>query len=174
MRPSLLTGKPDNHFDHVVMIRRFQEFSGTSRNKPYRRKKSALKRQLSDFLSSVSPSNCVPYCTSDVIITFLISRDKLSRTVVHTKQRQVKQNCTSYSIELTCLLLLPHVFGCLVAGNALDHFQQHWPFARFSLTSRHTPALKSIVSLFGRNRPLGNIILYVPRQFSCFSRSLLS
>ena len=86
MRPSLLTGKPDNHFDHVVMTRRFQEFSGTSRNKPFRRRlKSALKRQLSDFLTFLSPSNCVPYCTLDVIIKFLISRDKLNITVVHTQ-----------------------------------------------------------------------------------------
>ena len=63
----------------------FQEFSDAASNKPYQRQKSALERQLSDFLASLSPPKCVPSCTSDDVIKFLISRDKTGRTVVHTQ-----------------------------------------------------------------------------------------
>ena len=72
-------GKPDKHTDHVGISRRFQEFSDAARNKLYQRQKSALERQLSDFLASLCPPKCVSSCTSDDIIKFLISRDNTLR-----------------------------------------------------------------------------------------------
>ena len=112
-------GKPNKHMDHVGISRRFQEFSDAASNKPYQRQKSALERQLSDFLASLSPPKCVSSCTSDDVIKFLISRDKTGRTVVHTQScLRVSCNCPSR----------------LAAGSVdslLGHFQQYWPFARF-------------------------------------------
>ena len=65
-------------------------------NKPYQRQKSALERQLSDFLASLPPPKCVSSCTSDDVIKFLISRDKTGRTVVHTQScLRVNCNCPS-------------------------------------------------------------------------------
>ena len=89
-------GKPNKHIDHVGISRRFQEFSDAASNKPYQRQKSALERQLSDFLASLTPPKCVSSCTSDDAIKFLISRDKTGRTVVHTQScLRVSCNCPS-------------------------------------------------------------------------------
>ena len=113
------TGKPNKHIDHGGISRRFQEFADASRNKPYQRQKSALERQLSDFLASLSPPKRVSSCTSDDIIKFLISRDKSGRTVVHT------QSCPRV------VLAFGRWLDRLVAREAQGHFQQYWPFARF-------------------------------------------
>jgi len=107
-RTSLVkAGKPNKNIDHVGISKRFQEFSDAARNKPYQRQKSALERQLSDFLASLSPPMYVSSCTSDDVIKFLISRDKTGRTVVHSQScPRVGCNCTSRSAAFSIDSLL--------------------------------------------------------------------
>ena len=88
-------GKPNKHIDHVGISRRFQEFSDAASNKPYQRQKSALERQLSDFLASF-PSEVRFFLYFGNVIKFLISRDKTGRTVVHTQScLRVSCSCPS-------------------------------------------------------------------------------
>ena len=80
--------------NHTRISRRFQEFSGTLRAKPYQRQRSALEQQFSDFLVSLSPPKCISSCTSDDVIKFLISKDSSGRTVVHSQLfPKVSCNC---------------------------------------------------------------------------------
>ena len=123
-------GKPNKHIDHVSISRRFQEFSDAASNKPYQRQKSALERQLSDFLASLSPPKGVSSCTSDDVIKFLISRDKTGRIVVHTQScLRVSCDCPSRlaagSVDsLLGKLALRAIFnniGCSRDSNPVAH-----------------------------------------------------
>lgn len=71
--------------DHASLDLRFKEFLATSKAKPYQRQKSALERQLADFLASMRPPKRLTSCTSDDIIKFLISKDTAGRTLVHSQ-----------------------------------------------------------------------------------------
>ena len=51
--------------------------------RPYQRQKTALEKQLSAFLSSISPPKTISSCTPDDTIKFLIYKDKSGRTAIH-------------------------------------------------------------------------------------------
>ena len=72
------------HVDEAAIQARFQEFQSIMRSNPYKRQKSALELQLSQFLSALSPPRTVTSCTANDILKFLISKDKSGRTVVHS------------------------------------------------------------------------------------------
>ena len=62
--------------------------------KPYQRRKSALRRELLNFLASLSPPRDVSSCTSEEIVKFLISKDKSRKTVLHSRScSEVHCNC---------------------------------------------------------------------------------
>ena len=143
-------GKPNKHIDHVGISRRFQEFSDAASNKPYQRQKSALERQLSDVLASLSPPKCVSSCTSDDVIKFLISRDKTGRTVVHA------QSCLRVSCNCPSRLAAGSVDSLLGKLRAIFN----------NIGRSRSFMLRSILSAYGRNRPLE--LFYLPRQSRCF------
>ena len=76
---------PTKAVDHAEIAKRFQEFSDVFKAKPYQRQKSALERELLDFLASLSPQRDISSCTSEEIVKFLISKDKSGRTVLHSR-----------------------------------------------------------------------------------------
>ena len=76
---------PTRAVDHAEIAKRFQEFSDVFKAKPYQRQKSALERELLDFLASLSPQRDISSCTSEEIVKFLLSKDKSGRTVLHSR-----------------------------------------------------------------------------------------
>ena len=91
-------------------------------------KKSALEQQLSQFLSALSTPRTMTSCTANDIIKFLISRDKLGRTVVH-KSSCSRVSCTcpkclaagTVDSLLGCLRAIFHNLGCLDTSNPVAH-----------------------------------------------------
>ena len=162
-RTSLVhTGKPITRIDHVGITRRFQEFADASRNKSSQRQKSALERQLSGFLASLSPPKCVSSFTSDDIIKFLISRDKSGRTVVHTQScPRVGCNCPSRLAAGSVDSLLGKLRAIF---NNIGRLHDSNPVAH--------PRVKEYLKFIRGNRPLG--LFYLPRQSRCFLLSLPS
>ena len=85
---------PTKTVDHAEIAKRFQEFNDVFKAKPYQRRKSALERELLDFLASLSPPRDISSCTSEEIVKFLISRDKSGKTVLHSQScSEVPCNC---------------------------------------------------------------------------------
>ena len=70
--------------DETAIQERFDEFQYVFRSKPYERQKSAFEQQLFKFLGALSPPRTVASCTAQDIVKFLISKDKLGRTVAHS------------------------------------------------------------------------------------------
>ena len=75
---------PTKTVDHAKIAKRFQEFNDVFKAKPYQRQKSALERELLDFLASLSPQRDISSCTSEEIVKFLISKDKSGKSVLHS------------------------------------------------------------------------------------------
>ena len=85
---------PTKTVDHAEIAERFQEFNDVFKAKPYQRQKSALERELLDFLASLSPPREISSCTSEEIVKFLISKDKSGKTVLHSRScSKVLCNC---------------------------------------------------------------------------------
>ena len=85
---------PTKTVDHAKIAKRFQEFNDVFKAKPYQRQKSALERELLDFLASLSPQRDISSCTSEEIVKFLISKDKSGKTVLHSRScSEVPCNC---------------------------------------------------------------------------------
>ena len=72
---------PTKTVDHAEIAKRFREFNDVFKAKPYQRQKSALERELMEFLASLSPPRDVSSCTLEEIVKFLISKDKSGKTV---------------------------------------------------------------------------------------------
>ena len=70
---------PTKTVDHAEIAKRFQEFNDVFKAKPYQRQKSALERELLDFLASLSPPRDISSCTSEEIVKFLISKVRKDR-----------------------------------------------------------------------------------------------
>ena len=70
--------------DEAAIQERFKEFQSVMRSNPYQRQKSALEQQFSQFSGALSPPRTMTSCTANDIVKFLISKDKSSRTVVHS------------------------------------------------------------------------------------------
>ena len=89
---------PTKTFDHAEIAKRFREFNDVFKAKPYQRQKSALERELMDFLASLSPPRDVSSCTSEEIVKFLISKDKSGKTGLHSRScSEVHCNCPTRS-----------------------------------------------------------------------------
>ena len=88
---------PTKTIDHAEIAKRFQELNNVFKAKPYQRQKSALEKELLDFLASLSPPRDVFSCTLDDIIKFLISKDKSGKTVLHSRScSEVHCNCPTH------------------------------------------------------------------------------
>jgi len=79
--------------DEAAIFQRFQEFEASSRRKPYQRQKSALEKQLCEFLASVSPPKSISSCCADDIVKFLIDKDRGGKTVVHSMSCPRQDGC---------------------------------------------------------------------------------
>lgn len=79
--------------DEAAILQRFQEFEASSLSKPYQRQKSALEKQLCDFLSSVSPPKSISSCCANDIVKFLIDKDRCGKTVVHSMSCSKQDGC---------------------------------------------------------------------------------
>ena len=85
---------PTKTVHHAEIAKRFREFNDVFRAKSYQRQKSALGRELLNFLASLSPPRDVSSCTSEEIVKFLISKDKSGKTVLHSRScSEVHCNC---------------------------------------------------------------------------------
>ena len=76
---------PTKTVDHAEIVKSFQEFNDVFKAKPCQRQKSALERELLDFLASSSLPREVSSCASEEIVKFLISKDKSGKTVLHSR-----------------------------------------------------------------------------------------
>ena len=85
---------PTKTVDHAEIAKRSQEFNDVLKAKPYQRQKSALERELLDFLASLSPPRDISSSTLEEIVKFLISKDKSGKTVLHSRScSDVPCNC---------------------------------------------------------------------------------
>lgn len=153
--------------DHAAISRRFQEFSGASKAKPYQRQKSALERQLSNFLASLSPPRCVSSCTSDNIIEFLISKDRSGRTIVHTHScSKVSCNCPtrlaagSVDSLLGKLRAIFNNIGRLHDSNPVAHprVKEYLKFIQEEQASRAIVPLQAVPLFFVKFSKLVNFL----------------
>ena len=71
----------------------FKEFQSVMRSNPYLRQKPPLEQQPSQFLGALSPPRTVDSCTANDIVNFLISKDKLGGTAIHSPLCS-KASCT--------------------------------------------------------------------------------
>ena len=84
---------PTKTVDHAAIVKHFHVFNDMFKAKPSRQK-SALERELLDFLASLSPQRDISSCTSEEIVKFLISKDKSGKTVLHGRScSEVPCNC---------------------------------------------------------------------------------
>lgn len=131
-------------------------------SKPYQKQKSALERQLSQFLSALSTPRTMTSCTANDIIKFLISRDKSGRTVVHISSCS-RVSCT-YPKRLAAGTV-DSLLGCLRAiFNTLGRFDTSNPVAH--------PLIKEYLK-FVREEQAGLAITHnqaVPLFFEKFQR----
>lgn len=82
--PSLLTHTPSLNPPNLDAIEeRLRELHGTRMKKPYEKQKSALHRELLDFLACLPTPKSLASACADDIVKFLVWKDKAGRTTVH-------------------------------------------------------------------------------------------